>query len=1171
MSSEKQFIEELRLEKYGINKDGTQTYNPLAQDLQQSVQLLSEELYEKDIHFILELIQNAEDNQYLDSEKPDLKFLLLDYDPTNTENSDGCLCIFNNEIGFDEKNIKAICAVGRSTKIKKQGYIGEKGIGFKSVFIVSHSPHIYSNGFQIKFLEDDPDLNLSYIVPYWLNTIPEVVQFHCKKTSILLPLKSGKRQEIIKELRKFQPETILFLNKLQNVTICFDENTQDKLELIKDSNRFPIVQLLAGDGLYNYWLKKEIFHVPPTMLKEEEKRKGIEERDIIVAFPLDKKKETGRVFAFLPTEIVSGLPFLINADFILSTNRETIQTDRPWNLWLRDCVADVAVNGFLELIQCSEYRNLAYSFIPLTDDLKVNPDFFRPICEKACSKLSDQDVVLTEEGKFALPKYARLPSDGIRNLFPDTTDRPQALRNLHFVAKEISKYAKQLKAIGVAPYSLSDFYNALSDRDWLQSRTIDWLVELYAYSLRINNLNTNSLRTLPILPIEGGKTIASSEGIIFFFSAEGVQALARQTTADPSFSGTYFLNQEFCKRISDNPALVSWLEKELCVRKFSLSTYLIDSLIPYLKKRLLHLRSKDILDLTQLIIENWKNITQECKRGLKTKIFLLLDDTRIIESNQISYNQQLVVPIGYDPEYGWHYVLQERQDRDHLYILSKDYLKFKENHAKEFQEYLALLSATKIPLPKTWKFIKGKSYPTYDEYIQNHLNNFREYSTREVSLETWMTPSFFHNPKKRENQQNRKAFLNWLEEIIKKITDNRDRIEFGKLLWFYYTEYPRQVPSGLIYFLTKTPWIKSSHGLKRPGEVFRKDNQAFAMFGDSLAYLEDEISIDLCKLLGVNTEITPEIVLEYLQKISNTENVTLDQLEKLYDYLDRYGFSSTSTAILTRTRFRENPLIYLPNQRKWYTSSQIIWEDASAIFGDLYGWLESVYKPDLKRFFNDRLRVKSSPDTKQFATAWLTLQDMRNIESQRVEVLLDKIYSELIPFLPNRGNVNWWEGFKNSVKIWTSRSKSRNSEFKKTNSVFVADDRDLQNLFSNDFSFAWKPERFTYNDIIPFFKELSLQLLSHSVQMELIKPNEETNPTTDYKLLTQFSKKLLCYLLYNQSKEFYENRFQEGMLHDLLKSQEVFVSNLTVEYRVSEIRKKKDKNSFWDKKIIFYI
>ena len=123
MSKQKQFIEEeIRSKKYGINKDGIQEPNPLAKDLQKSVQLLSTELYAKDIHFIFELIQNAEDNQYHHLERPDLEFRLLNYDPTNTENSDGCLCIFNNEIGFTEENIIAICAVGGSTKNKKDGY-----------------------------------------------------------------------------------------------------------------------------------------------------------------------------------------------------------------------------------------------------------------------------------------------------------------------------------------------------------------------------------------------------------------------------------------------------------------------------------------------------------------------------------------------------------------------------------------------------------------------------------------------------------------------------------------------------------------------------------------------------------------------------------------------------------------------------------------------------------------------------------------------------------------------------------------------------------------------------------------------------------------------------------------------------------------------------------------
>jgi hypothetical protein len=37
-------------------------------------------------------------------------------------------------VGFAEANMRALCDVGSSTKASISGYIGQKGIGFKSVF-----------------------------------------------------------------------------------------------------------------------------------------------------------------------------------------------------------------------------------------------------------------------------------------------------------------------------------------------------------------------------------------------------------------------------------------------------------------------------------------------------------------------------------------------------------------------------------------------------------------------------------------------------------------------------------------------------------------------------------------------------------------------------------------------------------------------------------------------------------------------------------------------------------------------------------------------------------------------------------------------------------------------------------------------------------------------------
>ena len=123
------FIEQIRREKFGIglhlSSEGQHLTDQLKSLVGRSLERLSKELYNTDMHFVLELIQNADDNQY--ETKPSLIFV-VDSDVIN---------IYNNEIGFEENHIQALCDIGKSTKGKhKQGYIGQKGIGFKSVFTV---------------------------------------------------------------------------------------------------------------------------------------------------------------------------------------------------------------------------------------------------------------------------------------------------------------------------------------------------------------------------------------------------------------------------------------------------------------------------------------------------------------------------------------------------------------------------------------------------------------------------------------------------------------------------------------------------------------------------------------------------------------------------------------------------------------------------------------------------------------------------------------------------------------------------------------------------------------------------------------------------------------------------------------------------------------------------
>lgn len=89
--------------------------------LGRSLDRLSKDLYNKDTHFVLELIQNADDNSYPETMKegqcPAVTFVM----------EENAIRVMNNESGFEEKHIRALCDVGRSTKGKhKYGYIGNK-------------------------------------------------------------------------------------------------------------------------------------------------------------------------------------------------------------------------------------------------------------------------------------------------------------------------------------------------------------------------------------------------------------------------------------------------------------------------------------------------------------------------------------------------------------------------------------------------------------------------------------------------------------------------------------------------------------------------------------------------------------------------------------------------------------------------------------------------------------------------------------------------------------------------------------------------------------------------------------------------------------------------------------------------------------------------------------
>lgn len=89
------------------------------------------------------------------------------------------------------------------------------GIGFKSVFLVSAKPHIYSNGYQIRFDEaPNRDCGIGYIVPEWVPSRPTISDLQ-----VIYGSRSSLPGTMKTHLSEIHPKVLLFLHKIKKLSV----------------------------------------------------------------------------------------------------------------------------------------------------------------------------------------------------------------------------------------------------------------------------------------------------------------------------------------------------------------------------------------------------------------------------------------------------------------------------------------------------------------------------------------------------------------------------------------------------------------------------------------------------------------------------------------------------------------------------------------------------------------------------------------------------------------------------------------------------------------------------------------------------------------------------------------------------------------------------------------
>ncbi|KAM5562292.1 protein NO VEIN-like [Rosa sericea] len=531
-----QVIESIRRDEFGLHSSQTTSESIMLKKhharLGRALHCLSQELYSQDSHFLLELVQNADDNTYPTYVEPTLTFIL----------QDSGIIVLNNEQGFSAENIRALCDVGSSTKKgSNAGYIGRKGIGFKSVFRVTDAPEIHSNGFHIKFDISQGQIGFllpTVVPPCNIDMLSRLTSSDSDQqdsnfwnTCIVLPFRSkfsdgSVMKSIINMFSDLHPSLLLFLHRLQCI----------KFRNLLDNSLTVMRKETVGDGIVkvSHGKEKMTWFLVSQKLQADFIRSDVQTTEISIAFTLkeldngDYGPDLGQqpAFAFLPLRTY-GLKFILQGDFVLPSSREEVDGDSPWNQWLLSEFPGLFVNAERSFCSLPCFREnpgravAAYmSFVPLVGEVH---GFFSSLPRLIISKLRMSNCLLLEGGnnEWVPPcKVLRGWNEQARLLLPDSLLREHL--GLGLLDKNIVLPDPLARALGIADYgpkvlfqvmdSLCRLQNGLTSMGlgWLTS----WLSELYAMSFNASVETSfdsglgmdliEELRKIPFIPLSDG-------------------------------------------------------------------------------------------------------------------------------------------------------------------------------------------------------------------------------------------------------------------------------------------------------------------------------------------------------------------------------------------------------------------------------------------------------------------------------------------------------------------------------------------------------------------------------------------------------------------------------------------------------------------------------------------
>lgn len=485
----------------------------------EGVKKLLSQFYPDSAHFIIELLQNAEDVQ-----ATHVIFKL---------ENDQLIFEHDGKVLFSYEDVEAITNIGESTKINDNTSIGKFGVGFKSVFAYTETPEIHSGEFHFRIRD--------FVVP---DTTEMTSVGIGKKTRFIFPFDHPKKTkekavaEIQKGLIELSDQTLLFLKHIDKLDYYLPDDKSGHIKRILHKNNRVEIQTshpiaiesvdcdCAPESSSN-WLK----FTKTVKITDEEDEGLVKSCDIAIAYQLEsivgtdangeEKNETkeltwkiipckeGHVCIYFPAvKETSKLQFYMHAPFASTVARDSVRHDCNENKELRNHLTSLVVNSMADIKKYGLLTVEFLSVLPVPQDrLK---EFYLPFQSKIVEAFKYSKLTPTKNGKHEKAICMKYGSEIVTTMLSEKDIQIlSGNKRLRWLAD--SKAGEPgndfLQSLEIEGIDTDNFVELLCnktscipekqiepDKDvmkWLKSKSDRWLKRMYAFIYQENSYFKN--------------------------------------------------------------------------------------------------------------------------------------------------------------------------------------------------------------------------------------------------------------------------------------------------------------------------------------------------------------------------------------------------------------------------------------------------------------------------------------------------------------------------------------------------------------------------------------------------------------------------------------------------------------------------------------------------------